>query len=91
MKDNVIFIIILLKILTLPLIVSGCLRVVTTSLDFIWRKYNFRSHSKLSRLNGFRDFKIGRIATFPLDSIMYEGMELAFNQDHQALYVPRCW
>ena len=21
---------------------------------------------------------------------MYEGMELAFNQEHQALYVPRC-
>jgi hypothetical protein len=28
----------LLKFLTLPLIVSGCLRVVPTSLDFIWRK-----------------------------------------------------
>jgi hypothetical protein len=25
---------------------------------------------------------------FPLDSIMYEGMELAFDQEHQALYVP---
>jgi hypothetical protein len=28
----------LLKFLTLPLIVLGCLRVVPTSLDFIWRK-----------------------------------------------------
>jgi hypothetical protein len=27
---------------------------------------------------------------FPLDSITYEGMELAFNQEHQALYVPHC-
>jgi hypothetical protein len=27
---------------------------------------------------------------FPLDSIMYEGMELTFNQEHQALYVPPC-
>ena len=28
---------------------------------------------------------------FQLDSIMYEGMELTFNQENQALYVPRCW
>jgi hypothetical protein len=35
-------------------------------------------------------YRIGRIATFPLDSIMYAGMELAFNQEHQTLYVPRC-
>ena len=27
---------------------------------------------------------------FPLDSFMYEGMELTFNQEHQALYVPQC-
>jgi hypothetical protein len=27
----------------------------------------------------------------PLDSIMYEGMELTFNQENQSLYVPRCW
>ena len=33
----------------------------------------------------FQDF---RIAKFRLDSIMYEGMELAFNQAHQPLYVP---
>jgi hypothetical protein len=44
------------------------------------------SHSKFSRLNGFQGFKIDNIATFPLDSIMYEGMELAFSQEHQALY-----
>jgi hypothetical protein len=36
----------------------------------------------------FQDFKIGSIATFPLDSIMYEDMELAFSQEQQALYVP---
>jgi hypothetical protein len=47
-----------------------------------------RSHSKFNRLNSFQDFKIGRIAMFPLDSIMYEGMELTFNQENQALYVP---
>jgi hypothetical protein len=23
--------------------------------------------------------------------IQHEGMELTFNQGHQALYVPRCW
>jgi len=28
---------------------------------------------------------------FPLDSLMYEGKELGFNQEYQALYVPRCW
>jgi hypothetical protein len=43
---------------------------------------------KISKLNSFQDFKIGRIATFSLDSVTYEGMELAFNQEHQALYVP---
>jgi hypothetical protein len=32
------FSILLLKFLTLPLIVPGCLRVVPTSSDFIWRK-----------------------------------------------------
>ena len=60
----------ILLYLSLMVIVSGCLRVVPTSLDFIWRKQNFRSHSKFSRLNSFQDFKIGRIAMFPLDSIM---------------------
>jgi hypothetical protein len=54
--------------------------VVPTSLDFKWRKKNFRSHSKFNRLNSFQDFGIGRIATFPLDSIMCEGMELTFNK-----------
>jgi hypothetical protein len=47
----------------------------------------FRSHSKFDR-HGFQDFRIGRIAMFPLDPIMYEGMELTFIQEHQALYVP---
>ena len=28
---------------------------------------------------------------FPLDSIMYEGMGLPFNQTHQPLYVSWCW
>jgi hypothetical protein len=28
---------------------------------------------------------------FPLDSVMYDDMELGFNQEHQALYVSRCW
>jgi len=28
---------------------------------------------------------MGRIAAFSLDSIMYEGMGLAINQEHQAL------
>jgi hypothetical protein len=64
----------LLKFLTLPLIVSGCLRVVPTSSDFIWRKENFISHSKFSRLISFQDFRIDGIATFSLDSITYEGM-----------------
>jgi hypothetical protein len=32
-----------------------------TSLDFIWRKQNFRSHSKFNRLNDFQDFKIGSV------------------------------
>jgi hypothetical protein len=54
-------------------------------------KVEFRSHSKFSRLNSVQDFKIGKIAMFPLDSIMYESMELTFNQENQALYVPRCW
>jgi hypothetical protein len=49
-----------------------------------------RFHSKFRRLNDFQDFKIGKITTFSLDSIMYEGMELAFNQEYQALYVPQC-
>jgi hypothetical protein len=65
--------------------------VVPTSLEFIWIKYNFRSHSKFNRLNNFQDFKISKIVMFPLDSIMYEGMELTFNQENQALYVPRRW
>ena len=42
-------------------------------------------HSKLNILNSFQDF---RIATFPLDSIMYEGKGLELNQAHQPLYVP---
>jgi hypothetical protein len=61
---------------------------VPRSSDFIWRKKNFISHSKFSRLKSFQVFRIGRIATFSLDSITYEGMRLAFNQEHQALYVP---
>jgi hypothetical protein len=40
---------------------------------------------KFSRLNSFQDFKVGKIAMFLLDSIMYEGMELTFNQENQAL------
>ena len=55
--------------------------MVPTSLDFIWRKKNFRSHSKSSRLNSFQDFRIGGIATFPLDYVVYEGIELALNVD----------
>ena len=49
------------------------------------QKVEFRSYSKFNKLNSFQDF---RIAMFPLDSIMYEGMGLAFNQEHQPLYVP---
>ena len=33
-----------------------------------------------TNFHNFQDFKIGKIAMFPLDSIMYEGMELTFNQ-----------
>ena len=39
-------------------------------------------------LSVFQDFKIGGITMFPLDFIMYGGIELAFNQEHQSLYVP---
>lgn len=67
---------------TLRLIVSGCLRVIPTSLDFIWRKYNLLSHLKF---NSFHDFMIGTIAMFSLDTILYKGMGLAFNQENQAL------
>ena len=58
------------------------------SSDFICKKENFRSHSKFSRLNSFQDF---RIAKFSPDSIMNDGMELAFNQADQPLYVSWCW
>ena len=37
-------------------------------------------------LSVFQDFRIGGIAMFPLDFIMYQGMELVFNQENQALY-----
>jgi len=37
-------------------------------------------------LFGFQDFRIGGIAMFPLDFIMYYGMVLVFNQENQALY-----
>ena len=63
------------------------MRVVPTSLEFIFKKYNFRSHSKFNRLNSFQDF---RIATFPLYFIMYSVKGLSFNQTHQPLYVPWC-
>jgi hypothetical protein len=42
-------------------------------------KVEFKSHSKSNRLNSFQDFRMGRIATFSLDSMTYEGMGLAFN------------
>ena len=48
---------------------SGCLRMVPTSSEFICKKQNFRSQSEFNRLNNFQDF---RIATFPLDIIIYE-------------------
>jgi hypothetical protein len=51
-------------------------------------KVEFHTHSKFNRLKSFQDFKIGRIATFSFDSITYEGMGLAFNQENQALCVP---
>jgi hypothetical protein len=56
--------------------------VVPILSDLIWRKWNFICHSKFHRLNIFQDLSIGRIAAFSLDSIMYEGMGLAFNQEH---------
>jgi hypothetical protein len=54
-------------------------------------KVEFHIAFKVQRLKSFWDFRIGRIATFSLDSITYEGMGLTFNQEHQALYVPKCW
>jgi len=44
-----------------------------------------------TNLTFFKDFKIGWFATFTLYFVMYDGMELTFNQDNQALYVPRYW
>ena len=85
------FSILLLKFLTLPLTVLICLRKFPTSSDFIWRKWNFILHSKFNRLNSLKDFRIGKIIVIWLDYIMYQGMGLAFNQEHQALYVTRCW
>lgn len=41
-----------------------------------------------SKLNSFQNCMIGQIAIFILDYIMYEGMELRFNQKHQVLYIP---
>jgi len=35
----------------------------------------------------FQEFKIRWIAMFPLHFVMYKGMELVFNQEHQALFV----
>ena len=37
-----------------------------------------------------RNLRIEGIATFSLDTIMYEGMGLEFNKEHQALHVPQC-
>jgi hypothetical protein len=54
-------------------------------------KIEFHIPFKIQQTYSFQDFRIGRIATFSLDSITYEGMGLVFNQEHQALYVPRCW
>ena len=52
-KENV-------KFLTIPLIVSGCLRVVPSSSDLICKNYNFRSHLEFNSLNifGFKDYNV---------------------------------
>ena len=79
--------IILLKFLTLPLIVSVCLRVAPTSTEFICKSRILDPIQDSTDLTVFQDF---RIATFPLDFIMYEVNGLSFNQEQQHLCVDWC-
>jgi len=51
-------------------------------------KVEFHIPFKIQHINNVQDFGIGRIATFSLDSIMYKGMILTFNQEHQAFMYP---
>jgi hypothetical protein len=51
-------------------------------------KVEFHIPFKIQQTRSFQDFRIGRIATFSLNSITYEGMGLAINQENQACYVP---
>jgi hypothetical protein len=73
-------------------ITINCFRMFESGsnlIGFHMEKVEFHIPFKF-RLYGFQDFRIRRIAKFSLDSIVYKGMGLAFNQEHQALYVPQC-
>jgi hypothetical protein len=37
--------------------------------------------------NNFHNLNVGKVAAFSSDSIMYEGMELAFNQYHLSIRI----
>ncbi len=52
-------------------------------IGFHTEKLEFRVHSKFCGLNGFKDFMVWGFAMFPFDSIMHEGMRLAFDQEHE--------
>ena len=54
----------------------SCLIVVPFSSDFIWRKYNVIPSLEFDKINNFYNFKVCKIITFPLDSMMNEVMGL---------------
>lgn len=65
-------------------------KVVWECFQLHWISYGeSRISSPIQNSSGLV-FMIGRIATFLLDFVMYEGMDLEFNKKHQTLYVPRC-
>jgi hypothetical protein len=41
-----------------------------------------------SDVNSFHHFRVGKIAKFPSDFIMYEAIGLIFNQEHQLHFGP---
>ena len=66
----------------------NCFRVFESGSNLIgaqMQKVEFYIPCKIQQTTVFQDF---RIATFPLDFIMYEVKRLSFNQAHQPLYVP---
>lgn len=68
--------------LLLKFLMLGCFQPHRYSYGESRISYPFQNSADLT---GFRISGL-----FSLDSIMYEGMELVVNQEHQTLYVPRC-